>query len=59
MSDDSKKTALDRNLIALNEPHELRSWIESLGCSEEQLRAAVADVGPSADAVREYLARRN
>jgi len=55
MADDPKKTALDRKLIALNEPHEVRSWTESLGVSEQQLRAAVAAVGNSAEKVRAYL----
>lgn len=56
MADDPQKTALDRKLIALEEPHEVRSWTESLGCSETQLRDAVKAVGNSAAAVREYLA---
>ena len=55
MSDDPKKTGLDRKLIALEEPHEVRSWCESLGCTEEKLRAAVKAVGHSADKVREHL----
>jgi hypothetical protein len=55
MADDPKKTALDRKLIALNEPYEVLSWTKSLGCTEAQLRAAVAAVGNSAEAVRVYL----
>ncbi|MDM0002991.1 DUF3606 domain-containing protein [Variovorax sp. J22P240] len=55
MSDDPKKTGQDRRLIALEQPHEVRSWTESLGVSEQQLRAAVAVVGNSADKVRDYL----
>ncbi|MDM0117640.1 DUF3606 domain-containing protein [Variovorax sp. J22R133] len=57
MADDPKKTALDRKLIALGEEHEVRSWTESLKCTEEELRAAVRAVGNSADKVREYLSR--
>ncbi|MGQ2923649.1 DUF3606 domain-containing protein [Variovorax sp.] len=34
MADDSKKTAFDRRLIALHNPHALQSWTESLGCTE-------------------------
>jgi hypothetical protein len=52
MPDEPKKTGLDRKLISLEEPHELRSWTESLKCSPEQLRTAVEAVGNSADAVR-------
>ena len=55
MSDDKSKTGQDRKLISLNEPYELRDWCKSLGCTEQQLRAAVAAVGNSADKVREYL----
>ncbi|MDH6170030.1 hypothetical protein M2282_005200 [Variovorax boronicumulans] len=40
----------------MHEPHEVRSWTESLKCSETQLRDAVKAVGNSAEAVREYLA---
>jgi len=58
MADDPKKTELDRKLIALHEPHEVRSWTESLGCSETQLRDAVKAVGNSADEVRQYLAEK-
>jgi hypothetical protein len=58
MTDDTKKTGLDRKLISLEEPHEVRSWTESLKCSETQLRDAVKAVGNSAEAVREYLAGR-
>ena len=57
MSDDPKKTALDRKLIALEEPHEVRSWTQSLGCDEAQLRLAVRAVGNSAERVREFLAK--
>ncbi|MDH6170038.1 hypothetical protein M2282_005208 [Variovorax boronicumulans] len=32
MADNPKKTSLDQKLIALNEPHEVRSWTESLKC---------------------------
>jgi hypothetical protein len=59
MTDDTSKTGLDRELIALDEPHEVRSWTESLGCTEEQLRDAVNAVGHSADAVRQHLKLRD
>ena len=56
MADDPSKTGRDRKLIAIDQPHEVRSWTESLKCSETQLRDAVKAVGNSADAVRAYLA---
>ncbi len=55
MADDPKKTAHDRKLISLREPHEVRSWTESLGISEKELRTAVAAVGSSVEKVRKYL----
>lgn len=58
MADDPNKTGLDRKLISLDEPHEVRSWTESLGVTEQQLKAAVAAVGNSADKVREYLRKK-
>lgn len=57
MPDDPNKTGQDRQLISLEQPHEIRSWTESFGVTEEQLRAAVAAVGHSAEKVREYLRR--
>jgi len=58
MRDDLTKAGLDRKLIALEEPHEVRSWTESLGCTEEELRAAVRAVGNSAEKVRQHMALR-
>ncbi len=59
MSDDPKKTGLDRKLISLEEAHEVRSWTQSLNCTEARLREAVAAVGNSADAVRKHLASKS
>jgi hypothetical protein len=56
MADDPKKTGLDRKLIDLDEPHEVRSWTESLG--ERTLKAAVAAVGNSAEKVRAHLKKQ-
>lgn len=58
MSDDTTKTALDRKLIALNEPYEVDYWTKALGISEQQLRNAVGEVGNSAEQVRIYLKGR-
>ena len=55
MSDDPKKTSLDRKLIELDDPHEIKSWCESLGCTERELRETMQVVGDSADKVREHL----
>jgi len=55
MTDDPSKTGLDRQLISLHTAHEVRSWTESLKCTEEELRDAVLTVGHSAQKVRDYL----
>lgn len=47
--------SLDRKLIALSQPHEVRDWCKSLGCTEDELRTAVGAVGRSATKVREHL----
>jgi len=58
MSDDTTKTGQDRKLISLTEDYEVRDWCKSLGCTPEQLTAAVKAVGNSADAVRQHLAQK-
>ena len=54
MSDDTKKTGLDRKLISLGEEYEVRAWTESLQCTETQLRDAIKAVGNSADRAVSY-----
>jgi hypothetical protein len=56
MSDNTKQTGLDRKLISLEEDYEVRDWSKSLGCTPDELRAAVKAVGNSAEKVRDYLA---
>lgn len=56
MADDlNNRGPQDRARVNVNEPHELRYWTEQLQVSEEALRAAVAAVGPMADAIRKHL----
>ena len=58
MADNKSKTGTpDNDLINLSQPYEVRDWCRSLGCTETQLRAAVAAVGNSARKVREHLAK--
>jgi hypothetical protein len=60
MSDNlNDRGAQDRARISLEEPHEVRYWKQALQVSEEQLRALVAEVGHSAQAVRARLGRRD
>jgi len=56
MSEDDKyRGNLDKDVISLKERWEIKYWITQLGCSEDALRAAVSQVGPSAVKVRAHL----
>jgi len=58
MTDNTSKTGLDRQRVSLEEDYEVRDWMKSFGCTEEQLRAAVRAVGHSAEKVREYVSKK-
>jgi uncharacterized protein DUF3606 len=56
MADDtSKRGPRDRSQINLDQDYEVRYWTETLGCTKEELKAAVAKVGTSVERVREHL----
>lgn len=56
MSDDKSKVGgQDRSRINIHEDYELRDWSKKFGVSPDELRAAVAAVGTSADAVEKHL----
>ncbi|AEI69211.1 DUF3606 domain-containing protein [Corallococcus macrosporus] len=58
MADDpNNRGRPDSDLINLSQPHEVRYWCGAFGCTEAQLRAAVATVGNSAKAVRKHLGK--
>ena len=60
MSVDSKKSALrDPDRVNLAEPSEVSYRRREYGCTEQQLRQAVAAVGESADKVSQYLKRKS
>jgi hypothetical protein len=42
-------------MIDVESDNDLRNWAEALDVSEEELLRAVKAVGPSSEAVREYL----
>ncbi|RZJ20795.1 MAG: DUF3606 domain-containing protein [Haliea sp.] len=44
-----------RNLIRIDDPREVSWWSKRFGCSEGQLRQAVAEVGLSAAQVEQLL----
>ena len=45
----------NRSLINLDDPREVSWWRKRFGCSEDQLRRAVAEVGNSAAKVEQLL----
>lgn len=58
MTDDlTKRGSPDSKQINVNEEWEVRYWTDRLGISEEQLRKAVGEVGPSVKAVEDLLDR--
>lgn len=59
MADDPKETGADRRVLSLEQDREVRDRTKSLGCTEEQLRAAVRTLGNSAEKVREYLKKQS
>jgi hypothetical protein len=56
IDDKSEPGGQDRIRINVSQPFEVRDWCNSLGCTEQALRAAVKAVGPMAGDVRTYLA---
>jgi hypothetical protein len=58
MSDDkANRGNPDRQRIDVNDPNELRNWSESIGVTPEELKAAVQQVGPVVERVRDHLRR--
>jgi hypothetical protein len=53
--DQSDRGPQDRTRINLHEDHEIRHWTQVMGCTADELRAAVEAVGVSVDAVRRHL----
>jgi len=45
--------------IKATEPHEVRVWCRLFGCSETELRTAIANVGTSSDKVLAELLRKD
>jgi hypothetical protein len=49
--------ALARQPIDVNQQDSVKYWVSALGCSEFDLRVAVAEVGPTASDVGNELGR--
>lgn len=48
----------DRSRVNVNESYEVRYWTQRFGCTESELRRAVAAVGVMADDVERHLRKR-
>jgi Protein of unknown function (DUF3606) len=60
MADDVKNRApADHSRVNVNEPSEVKYRCKQYGCTEQQLRQAVAAVGASADKVSQYLKNKS
>ena len=55
--DTTHRSYQDQLRINVNEPHEVRHWIQRLGCTGDELRKAVARAGSVAEDVRLALGR--
>jgi hypothetical protein len=60
MADDPKhRGPADRSCVNINEPAEVKVRRKEYGCTEQQLRQAVAAVGVSAAKVSQYLKNKS
>lgn len=60
MADNLKnRVPADHSRININEPSEVQYRRRQFGCTEQQLRQAVAAVGASADKVSRYLKNKS
>jgi hypothetical protein len=56
MADDlENRGPQDRSRISLSEPWEVKYWTTQLGCTEEELRAAIEKHGNSAQTIKDVL----
>jgi hypothetical protein len=60
MSDEvNKSPPPDRTRVNLNEPSAVKYWRKEFGCTEQQLRQAIAAAGDSAAKVRQYFKNKS
>ena len=58
MADDKSKTKpQDASRINIHEDYQVRYWMHKFGCTAEQLKTAVSQIGTSARTVEEALKR--
>jgi hypothetical protein len=53
----NERRPLDAKRINVHESYEISNWCKSLNCTPDQLRSAVAKVGTSAEAVKDFLSK--
>jgi hypothetical protein len=59
MADDtSLRNQIDRTRINTSQEHEVRYWSQELGCSADELRAAVQAAGNQVEKVRAFVQQR-
>jgi len=58
-SNDSEGRASDRTIVDVNDDYERAYWTKKFGCSADQLREAVAQVGTDVEHVQYQLKRGN
>ena len=49
----------DPDQVSVDQPADVNYWRKKYGCTEAQLRHAVAAVGPSAGKVKQYLKNKS
>jgi hypothetical protein len=52
-----ERLVVEKDRINISNVDELKHWTRKLGCSETELRATVARVGPLVDSVLAYMAQ--
>jgi hypothetical protein len=56
MADDlENKGVEDRRTISLSEPWEVTYWTNLLGCTDEELKEAVEQMGNSSQVIKDYF----
>lgn len=59
MDDKTKRGPQDASRVNVNEDYELQYWSERFGVSRDELRKAVAEVGPSVKSIEALLKGRS
>jgi hypothetical protein len=55
----SRRTPADPDQVTVDQPSDVNYWRKKFGCTEPQLRQAIATVGASAAKVRQFLKNKS